>query len=66
MKFPWNRRADRAHTDRVAAENRLKKVRGDWPKVHAEVADIRQQREINGWTATITTLFAGRQPGGST
>ena len=66
MKFPWNQRADRAHVDRLAAERRLKKVRGDWPKVHAEVAGIRRQREINGWTATITTLFSGHQPGGTT
>lgn len=61
MKFPWDRRAQQAHTDRINAEERLDQARADWPQVNAEVAVTRHEREMNGWTATVETLFSGHR-----
>jgi hypothetical protein len=60
MRFPWKRRADLAHVERVEAEHRLEEVQADWSKVNAEVAVTHRERELNGWTATVMTLFSGR------
>jgi hypothetical protein len=60
MKFPWKRRADQALVERRSAEKHLEEVRADWSKVNAEVAVTRRERALNGWTATVMTLFSGR------
>lgn len=60
MKLPWKRRAEQAHARRLAAEERLHDVQADWPKVDAETAIAHRERDLNGWTATVLTLFSGR------
>ena len=66
MKFPWTHRAQQAHDDRINAEQRLQQARADWPQVNSEVAVTRHERELNGWTATVESLFSGRQKRGNT
>jgi hypothetical protein len=61
MKFPWDRREQQARQDRMNAEERLDQARADWPQVNAEVAVTRHERELNGWTATVETLFSGHR-----
>ena len=60
MKFPWSHRAEKARAEREKTHHKLQRVREDWPKIAAEVAVTRSEREKNGWTATVETLFAGR------
>lgn len=57
MRFPWQRRADRERKKREAAEHRLAGVVGQWPEVHAAVAPLRRERNLNGWTDTIVSIF---------
>ena len=59
MKLPWQKRADGERRERVHAENRLRETEQDWTPVHAAVAKVRRERELNGWTAAITTIFEG-------
>lgn len=62
MRLPWTRRGDDARDDRVKAELKLQQVRADWPRINQEVAVTRRERELNGWTRTVQTLFSGRHP----
>lgn len=64
MRFPWQRRADAEHTHRVAAERRLADAQADWPEVHRHADALRKQKELNGWTETIVTLFGAPKPQG--
>lgn len=57
--FPWKRRAEQAHAERLVAEQQLEEVRADWPKVNAEAAVTRKEREMNSFTAHVMTLFSG-------
>jgi hypothetical protein len=61
MRFPWDRREQQARQERINAEERLDQARADWAQVNAEVAVTRHERELNGWTATVETLFAGHR-----
>jgi hypothetical protein len=58
MRYPWKRR-NRSHArdKRRVAEENLENIRARWPQVRAAVAPLRREREINGWTATIATIF---------
>ena len=57
MRFPWQHRADTEERHRLDAERRLDAVRSDWAPVGRQVAAIRRERELNGWTNTIRTIF---------
>ena len=59
MRFPWQRRADVAQTEHEHAEGRLERAEADWPQVHAVVERVRRERELNGWTSAIVTIFEG-------
>jgi hypothetical protein len=60
MRFPWQRRADEAQADTTQAKDRLRDVRADWTRVRATVETTRRERELNGWTASVQSLFSGR------
>lgn len=57
MRFPWQRRADAERTHRIHAEKRLDEVRRDWAPVGRQVAAIRKERQRNGWTDALETIF---------
>lgn len=61
MRFPWQQRADKAEADAVKAKKRLDDVKGDWSRVHETVDITRRERALNGWTATVESLFSGRR-----
>lgn len=63
MRFPWTRRADEARERRIEAEKRKQCVMDDWPAVRQVASDARHHYELNGWTGTITVLFAARKRG---
>ena len=58
MRFPWQRRADEERRHRVDAERRLAATRADWTKVRDHTAELRRQKDLNGWTTVVTALFA--------
>lgn len=60
MRFPWQRRADRLEADTARARKRLYDVKSDWTRVRATVETTRRERELNGWTASVQSLFSGR------
>lgn len=62
MRFSWQRRADREHDHRVKAEDRLRSARADWFEVEHQAANLRHQRELNGWTDTIALIFGSDKP----
>lgn len=57
MRFPWQRRADEAREHRIDAEQRLTNAVNDWPEVRRHAYALRHQRELNGWTGTIKSIF---------
>lgn len=57
MKLPWQRRADDEKVDRLRAQERSRDAMADWPIVREHAEALRQQRELNGWTATIAAIF---------
>lgn len=59
MRMPWTRRADEAAKERKAAEQRLEQARKDWSRINREVAVTREEKQLNGWTATVTSIFSG-------
>jgi hypothetical protein len=61
MKFPWQRRAERAEADAEKAQERLSDVEADWRRVRDTVDTTREERDLNGWTATVESLFSGRR-----
>lgn len=65
MKFPWQRRADEEQRLRIQAEQRLAEVRADWPEVERHAAALRYEKELNGWTDAIVTIFGSPKAKGS-
>jgi hypothetical protein len=64
VRFPWQRRADEERGHRMAAQERLASARADWVTVHAHAADLRREKNLNGWTGIVDALFADRKEGG--
>lgn len=67
MRFPWHRRGDaaeaeleHARAETEQAKKRLRDVEADWQRVRATVETTRRERELNGWTASVQSLFSGR------
>lgn len=60
MRFPWQRRADEAEARARDARDGLDKVKDQWEHVHAVAGETRAQREANGFTNVVTSIFAGR------
>lgn len=59
MRWPWDRRAEKAQRRRAEAEDQLEKVRAQWNDVRQTVGVTRYHRELNGWTNTVRTIFEG-------
>ena len=59
MKWPWVRRAEAAESEAAEAERRLEETHRQWPEVRAIAGETRYHRELNGWTATVKTIFSG-------
>lgn len=52
MRWPWTRDPhDQAANEQ--AEQDLKKIRGQWPRVREQTARMDRHREINGFTHAI-------------
>lgn len=60
MRFPWQRRADRLAHDTARAKKRLHDVESDWTRVRRTIETTRRERELNGWTRSVQSLFSGR------
>lgn len=60
MKFPWTRRAEKAHDEGVAADEQLVRIRADWKRVNEGAAETHKERTANNWTATVRILFSGK------
>ena len=62
MKMPWTKRADAEQKRREDAEEKCAQVEGDWDKLRTHRSSIDREIEINDWTSTAITLFAGKEP----
>lgn len=58
MRFPWHGRADDAARQLAEIERQRERVQRQWPAVHAAVRPLRRERQLNGWTDTIVSIFA--------
>jgi hypothetical protein len=61
VRFPWQHRADTEHVHRVAAEQRRDDAQADWPEVRRHADALRKEKELNGWTSTILSIFSSPQ-----
>lgn len=61
MRFPWQRRADEEQHHRVVAEQRLSDAQADWPDVRRHAALLRAEKDLNGWTDTIVSIFGAQR-----
>lgn len=59
MKWPWVRRAEDAEARVVDADEKLAEAQAKWPHVTRVTGEAMRHRELNGWTATVQTIFAG-------
>lgn len=60
-KMPWTKRADAEQKKREAAQKKCAQVERDWDQLRTHRSSIDHEIEINDWTATAITLFAGRK-----
>lgn len=60
MKWPWTRRIEAASKSRKEAEVELERVKDQWPLVLSLVAEAKYQRELNGWSSEIQSIFGGK------
>ena len=59
MKLPWVTRAERAERRAAAAEKQRDRVKDQWSEVRALTEPLNREGELNGWTATVKTIFGG-------
>lgn len=64
LRFIWQRRADEEQRLRITAEKRLATARSNWPVIQEHANELRRQRELNGWTGIVASLFADSGRGG--
>lgn len=64
MTWPWNKHADQrieaAERGAAQAEQKLRTIEAQWPRVHEVAGEARLHRELNGWTAAVKTIFGGK------
>lgn len=56
MRWPWRRDA-KAEEALRQAEQRLEKVRGQWPDVHEAAAESRLHKRRNHFSDTIAKIY---------
>lgn len=58
MKLPWQKRAEQARRDRLAAEEKYEEIQRDWVELREHKDSIDQEIELNDWTRTAIKLFS--------
>ena len=64
MKWPWQKRAERAEREAVRAEREAEGARRDWNAALAQAGESRQHRAVNGFTEDLLDLLSTRRLAG--
>jgi hypothetical protein len=57
MRMPWHRRAEAAEDGALDAEREYEESKQRWKLAHELAAESRYQRDMNGWTAKVLSIF---------